>query len=45
VLAQMLKNEDYNTVLDMLRTVIRGQEELKKQTEVERKKRLIEGLK
>ncbi|MFN8854046.1 MAG: hypothetical protein ACK50P_00650 [Planctomycetaceae bacterium] len=45
VLAQMLKNEDYNKVLDMLRTVIRGQEELKKQTEVERKKRLIEGLK
>jgi hypothetical protein len=45
VLAQMLKNEDYNKVLEMLRTVIRGQEDLKKQTEVERKKRLIEGLK
>lgn len=45
VLAQMLKNEDYNKVLEMLRTVIRGQEELKKQTELERKKKLIEGLK
>jgi hypothetical protein len=45
VLAQMLKNEDYNKVLEMLRSVIRGQEELKKQTELERKKKLIEGLK
>jgi hypothetical protein len=45
VLTQMLKNEDYNKVLEMLRGVIRGQEDLKKQTEVERKKRLIEGLK
>ncbi len=45
VLAQMLKNEDYNKVLEMLRSVIRGQEDLKKQTEIERKKKLIEGLK
>lgn len=45
VLAQMLKNEDYNKVLELLRSVIRNQEDLKKQTESERKKKLIEGLK
>jgi hypothetical protein len=45
VLAQMLKNEDYHKMLELLRGIIKDQEELKKQTESERKKKLIEGIK
>jgi len=45
VLAQMLKNEDYHKMLELLRGIIQDQEELKKQTESQRKKKLIEGLK
>ncbi len=44
VLAQMLKLETVNEALQMLRDIIKAQEELKEKTRQERKKKLIEGL-
>jgi hypothetical protein len=45
VLAQMLKLETVNEALQMLRDIIKSQEELQEKTRIERKKKLIEGLK
>jgi hypothetical protein len=44
VLAQMLKLETVNEALQMLRDIIKAQEELQEKTRQERKKKLIEGL-
>lgn len=44
VLAQMLKLETVNEALQMLRDIIKAQEELQEKTRLERKKKLIEGL-
>jgi len=44
VLAQMLKLETVNEALQMLRDIIKAQEELQEKTRMERKKKLIEGL-
>ncbi|MGQ0633127.1 MAG: hypothetical protein ACT4QC_00840 [Planctomycetaceae bacterium] len=44
VLAQMLKLETVNEMLQMLRDIIKAQEELQEKTRSERKKKLIEGL-
>ncbi len=44
VLAQMLKLETVNEALQMLRDIIKAQEELQERTRQERKKKLIEGL-
>jgi len=44
VLAQMLKLETVNEALQMLRDIIKSQEELQEKTRQERKKKLIEGL-
>jgi hypothetical protein len=44
VLAQMLKLETVNEALQMLRDIIKAQEELQDKTRQERKKKLIEGL-
>jgi hypothetical protein len=44
VLAQMLKLETVNEALQMLRDIIKSQEELHEKTRQERKKKLIEGL-
>ena len=44
VLAQMLKLETVNEALQMLRDIIKSQEELQDKTRQERKKKLIEGL-
>ena len=44
VLAQMLKLETVNEALQMLRDIIRAQEELQEKTRQERKRKLIEGL-
>src|SRR5262249_2478091 len=45
VLNQMLKLETVNEALQMLRDIIKSQEELQEKTRIERKKKLIEGLK
>lgn len=45
VLAQMLKLETVNEALQMLRDIIKSQEDLQEKTKNERKKKLIEGLK
>jgi hypothetical protein len=45
VLAQMLKLETVNEALQLLRDIIKSQEELQDKTRQERKKKLIEGLK
>src|SRR4029079_788035 len=44
VLAQMLKLETINEALQLLRDIIKSQEELQEKTRLERKKKLIEGL-
>ena len=44
VLAQMLKLETVNEALQMLRDIIKAQEELQEKTRLERKKKLLEGL-
>jgi hypothetical protein len=44
VLAQMLKLETVNEALQMLRDIIKAQEELQDKTRQERKRKLIEGL-
>lgn len=44
VLSQMLKLETVNEALQMLRDIIKSQEELQEKTRTERKKKLIEGL-
>ena len=44
VLAQMLKLETVNEALQMLRDIIKSQEDLQEKTRQERKKKLIEGL-
>lgn len=44
VLAQMLKLETVNEALQLLRDIIKSQEELQDRTRQERKKKLIEGL-
>jgi hypothetical protein len=44
VLAQMLKLETVNEALQMLRDIIKAQEELQDKTKQERKKKLIDGL-
>lgn len=44
VLAQMLKLETVNEALQMLRDIIKAQEELQEKTRQERKKKLLEGL-
>ena len=44
VLAQMLKIESYNEALQLLREIIQSQEELKKKTEQEKKRRAIKDL-
>jgi hypothetical protein len=44
VLTQMLKLETVNEALQMLRDIIKSQEELQEKTRLERKKKLIEGL-
>jgi hypothetical protein len=44
VLAQMLKLETINEALQLLRDIIKSQEELQDKTRQERKKKLIEGL-
>jgi hypothetical protein len=45
VLAQMLKLETVNEALQLLREIIKSQEQLQEETRTERKKKLIEGLK
>lgn len=45
VLAQMMKLESFNEVVQMLREIIKQQEELEAKVKDERKKKLIEGLK
>jgi hypothetical protein len=45
VLAQMLKLETVNEALQMLRDIIKSQEDLQEKTKNERKRKLIEGLK
>lgn len=45
ILAQMLKLESFNEVVQMLRELIKNQEELSQKVKDERKKKLIEGLK
>lgn len=45
VLAQMMKLESFNEVVQMLREIIKQQEELETKVKDERKKKLIEGLK
>lgn len=45
VLAQMLKLETFNEALQLLRDIIKTQEELQEKTKNERKKKLLEGLK
>jgi hypothetical protein len=44
VLSQMLKLETVNEALQMLRDIIKSQEDLQERTRQERKKKLIEGL-
>lgn len=44
VLAQMLELETVNEALQLLRDIIKSQEELQERTRQERKKKLIEGL-
>ncbi|MGE5192116.1 MAG: hypothetical protein ACM3U2_06395 [Deltaproteobacteria bacterium] len=44
VLSQMLKLETVNEALQMLRDIIKSQEDLQEKTRQERKKKLIEGL-
>ncbi len=44
VLAQMLKLETVNEALQMLREIIKSQEDLQEKTRQERKKKLLEGL-
>jgi hypothetical protein len=44
VLSQMLKLETVNEALQMLRDIIKSQEDLQEKTRLERKKKLIEGL-
>jgi len=44
VLAQMLKLETVNEALQMLRDIIKAQEDLQEKTRQERKRKLIEGL-
>ncbi|MSR56143.1 MAG: hypothetical protein EXS05_00480 [Planctomycetaceae bacterium] len=44
VLAQMLKLESFNEALQLLRDIIKTQEDLQEKTRQERKKKLIEGL-
>jgi hypothetical protein len=44
VLSQMLKLETVNEALQMLRDIIKAQEDLQEKTRQERKKKLIEGL-
>lgn len=44
VLAQMLKLETINEALQLLRDIIKSQEDLNEKTRQERKKKLIEGL-
>jgi hypothetical protein len=44
ILAQMLKLETINEALQLLRDIIKSQEELQEKTRTERKKKLIEGL-
>lgn len=45
VLTQMLKLETVNEALQMLRDIIKAEEDLQEKTKQERKKKLIEGLK